>query len=112
MNWYIAKLIFQIESTEAKNQSQFDEQIRLIEAATEQEALQKSMSLGEQEQHILPDGSRNSVRWNFVHVTELFKLNQLADGAEIYYKITEPENPKRYLDSIAKKAKLIQLSLA
>ncbi|MCF8452420.1 MAG: DUF4288 domain-containing protein [Pedobacter sp.] len=42
MNWYVAKLIFRITCGNGNNQPQFDEQLRLISASGEKEALIKA----------------------------------------------------------------------
>ena len=42
MNWYVVKIVFKIVSVKEVNQTQFDEQLKLIEAANEEEALLNS----------------------------------------------------------------------
>ena len=42
MNWYIAKLVFRIVCGEGQHTPQFDEQLWLIAAHSQQEALQKA----------------------------------------------------------------------
>lgn len=45
MNWFVAKMIFQIEGNE-NAYPQFDEQLRLIDAINEQLALEVAYQLG------------------------------------------------------------------
>ena len=50
MNWYMAKIVYQIICGEGNHKPQFDEQLRLIEAPTENEALRKAQEIGQREQ--------------------------------------------------------------
>lgn len=45
MNWYVAKLVFRITCGNGNHPPQFDEQLRLISATCEKEALKKGKNL-------------------------------------------------------------------
>ena len=47
MKWYLAKIVFQIICGEGMHTPQFDEQLRLIEAANEDLAFEKASTLGQ-----------------------------------------------------------------
>ena len=46
MNWYLTKIVFQIDIGKGKNSNQFDEQLRMIKAASTEEAFFKARSNG------------------------------------------------------------------
>jgi hypothetical protein len=68
MNWYLSKIIFRIICGEGQHTPQFDEQLRLIAAANEEEAFDKAMAIGQREQdgfynHEQNSSSGNSSTW-------------------------------------------------
>ena len=104
MDWYIAKLIFQILSGEGSHAPQFDEQLRLLKASDWHEALLKAQALGSQEECRFQNQQKQWVQWKFVNITELTCLGTLEDGRELHYQITEPENAGSYLRKIQQQA--------
>ncbi|HEX7367681.1 MAG TPA: DUF4288 domain-containing protein [Pelobium sp.] len=96
MNWFVAKLIFEIKSEDSKF-VQFDEQLRLIEAIDQQLALEMAYQLGLMQQEDAVENKKPKVVWKFVAVTEIENIGEIAHGKEIHYKITEPENAEQYL---------------
>lgn len=108
MNWYLSKMVFQIICGNGHHSAQFDEQLRLIAAASKEEAFHKTQLLGAREEEIFFNQEQQLVQWKFISVSELFQLNELIDGAELYSKIDEKENAESYLQMIHKKAELIR----
>lgn len=104
MNWYLSKIVFRIICGEGQHTPQFDEQLRLIQAADEDEAFQKAMSIGEKEQDGFYNHDQKLVQWKFINVSELYKLSGLLDGAEVYSRIEETDDPDRYIDFTNKRA--------
>ncbi len=104
MNWYLSKLIFRIICGEGRHQPQFDEQLRLISAANEEEAFEKALLIGENEQDEFYNQEQKPVQWRFINVAELYKLTGLLHGAELYSRIQETDDPDRYIDLVHKKA--------
>jgi Domain of unknown function (DUF4288) len=104
MNWYIAKLVFRIISGIGNHMPQFDEQLRLINAADEEEAFEKALQIGREEQDSFVNHKHERVQWSFINVPELNKLPSLTDGAEIYSRVSEHENAKGYIDMVNNKA--------
>jgi hypothetical protein len=97
MNWYVAKIVFRIVSGEGKHQPQFDEQLRLVSADNEKQAYQKACSIGQQNQDKFQNDQKQTVRWEFIDVAELNPVNELTDGAELYYNIHEESDPELYI---------------
>jgi hypothetical protein len=110
MNWYLGKLVFRIICGEGQHTPQFDEQLRLISATNEEVAFAKAVVLGEQEQEDFFNEEQKLVRWKFINVSELYKLSGLLDGAELYSRIQETEDPDQYIEMTNNKAAHIRLN--
>lgn len=108
MNWFLAKIVYRIVCGEGNHTAQFDEQLRLIQAADETEAFEKAKTIGEQEQEMFLNQEQKLVTWQFVNVCELYKISALIDGAELYSRIQETDNADSYMDLVHKKAAHIQ----
>ena len=107
MNWFLAKITYQIICGDGDHTPQFDEQLRLIGAADEKEAFYKARSIGHNEQDTFYNQKQQMVQWVFINVSELNQLD-LVDGAELYSRITEQDHAGRYIDLIHLKAEDIQ----
>jgi hypothetical protein len=107
MQWYIAKIVFRIICGEGDHKPQFDEQLRLIHAADEQEAFRKAEATGWREEDSFLNQQKQLVQWQFINISELKKLSALSDGIELYSRVKEADNAKRYIDVINKKAEQI-----
>lgn len=107
MNWYIAKFTYQIICGDGQHTPQFDEQLRLIGALNEEEAFKKSISLGKQEEDNFYNHNQMLVSWKFVNVSELYPLNELTDGAEVYSRIKEVYDAHGYITFVNNKAAAI-----
>jgi hypothetical protein len=107
MNWYLAKITYQIICGNGNHTPQFDEQLRLIGALDENEAFSKARSIGLQEQETFFNQKQQLVQWIFINVSELNQLD-LFDGAEVYSRITEQDNAEIYIDLLHLKAEEIQ----
>ncbi len=108
MNWYLAKMVFRIICGEGNHTAQFDEQLRLIAASSKEEAFHKAQVLGGREEEIFFNNNQQLVQWRFISVSELLRLSELIDGAEVYSRIEEKDNADVYLHIIQKKAEQIR----
>ena len=104
MNWYIAKIVFRIITGDGNHTPQFDEQLRLIHANNEEDAFEKAQQLGREEEDSFMNQKNQTVQWTFINIPELNKLPSLSDGIEIYSRVNEYENAKRYIDTVNQKA--------
>ena len=107
MNWYLAKLIFRIVCGPGNHTPQFDEQLRLIAAENNEQALCKAQMLGETEGHSF-EGQRQMVEWKFINVAELYRMTELIDGAELYSRIHETDDADAYLELVNTRATFIR----
>ncbi len=109
MNWYIAKIVFGI-TAENKDTKQFDEQLRLIKAETQEEAFLKSRMIGLSEEDSFVNDKNKMVKWEFINVSELVPIKRLEDGVEVYSRIHEMEEAKSYVNFIHQKAMALRLN--
>lgn len=108
MNWYIAKIVFRIICGDGNHTAQFDEQLRLIKADKKEEALLKAQLLGSREEEAFFNSSQQLVRWQFINVSELYRISDIADGAELYSRVEEKDNGESYEMLVHEKATLIE----
>ena len=110
MNWYIAKVIFNISTGSGSHKSQFDEHLRLIQATSFEEALLKARILGITEEDKFINDKFQPVQWEFVNVAELIPLEDLKDGLEVYSQICEKEEASDYIHYVHQKAVSLELT--
>lgn len=107
MNWYLAKLVFRIICGDGHHTPQFDEQLRLISADSTEEAFNKAQQTGRQEQETFYNHKQQLVQWQFINVSELYRISELIDGAELYSRIEEKDNAQVYIQIVNQKAENI-----
>ena len=108
MNWYIAKIVFGIHAG-SKDKQQFDEQLRLITAGCQEEALLKARMIGIGEEDSFLNDKKQSIKWEFINVSELIPLKDLEDGVEVYSYIREMDEAKSYINFVHRRAVELQL---
>lgn len=101
MKWYVAKLVFQIATSAPSHMSQFDEHLRLIHAESFEQAFLKARLLGIREEDA-PEANRAT--WEFVNIVELYPLQDLSDGIELYSRIHETHEAHNYISLVHQKA--------
>ena len=110
MSWYLAKLVFRIICGEGDHTPQFDEQLRLIAANSKEDALMKGQDIGKQEEETFYNRRQQLVQWQFINVSEVYRLSELIDGAELYSRIEERDNAEVYIHIVNQKAENILFS--
>lgn len=108
MYWYIAKIVYQILISDGKEAAQFEEQLRLIQARNKQEALEKAITIGEQEESLFYNYRDEPVFWKFLDVPELQPVQQLDDGMQLYSHLEQPEYADAYLALVQSKAESVR----
>jgi hypothetical protein len=109
MNWYIAKIIFQIKG-KGQQKPQFDEHLRMIEAENFEEAFLKARVLGINSEDSVINNNHGLVKWEFVNVAELRALEVLKDGLEIHTQVREMEEATQYINYVHNQAAYMQLA--
>ena len=107
MNWYLTKIVYQIICGDGNHTPQFDEQLRLIAAPSAQEAFCKAQRIGRTEEETFLNERKDLVKWRFIDVCELYQLNELIDGAEIYSRVQETEDATGFISMVKSKADYI-----
>lgn len=108
MNWYLAKMVFRIVCGDGNHTAQFDEQLRLIRAFGKEEAFHKAQSFGIRSEELFFNQHQQLVQWQFISVSELYLLQELIDGAELYSRIEETDDADSYLKFTHAKAEQIR----
>jgi len=109
MNWYIAKIVFNINS-DSTGKKQFDEQLRLINADTDEEALLRARTIGISEEDTFYNDKKKKVKWEFINVAELLPIKRLEDGMELYSRIHETDEGTSYINYVHQKAISLRLN--
>lgn len=104
MNWYLAKIVYRIICGNGDHTPQFDEQLRLIYADSKEVAFYKAQHTGKKEEETFYNLKEELVQWQFINVSELYKIGEMIDGAELYSRIEERDDGDTYADIVHKKA--------
>ncbi|HYG53347.1 MAG TPA: DUF4288 domain-containing protein [Flavobacteriales bacterium] len=109
--WYTIKLVFRIEIA-GKRSAQFDEQVRLVEAANETEAFEKAQAIGHKQQ-VSFTGSNNLLRkWIFIGTAAIVPLKELASGTQCFSLTTEVDEPETYTNFVKERSKQFEQKLS
>ncbi len=108
MNWYLAKLVFNISIDNGNHNTQFDEQTRLIEASNSEAAFFKARTIGKKEEESFVNSENALVEWKFIDVAEVYALENIKDGGEVYSVTHEKQNASSFIDYVKNKSMLIQ----
>jgi hypothetical protein len=108
MKTYLAKLIFNINIENGKDASEFDEQIRLIESVSIEDALYKARMIGKKEEETFVNVAHELVSWQFVDVCDLYALEDLRDGQQLYSTSVRSNDSSSYIQYIRNKSMEIQ----
>jgi hypothetical protein len=96
MNWYLAKIVYRILCGTGNHRPQFDEQLRLVGAPDPDTAFNRAVEMGREEGKPFYNHQHELVQWQFIDVTELHRLDELVDGAELYSRVSEADDPEHY----------------
>jgi hypothetical protein len=111
MNWYITKLVFSINHQTKNAPTQFDEQLRLIEAKNQLEALMKARMIGIKDELTYTNENEIEVTWSFVDVIELREVQSFEDGMEIHSRIDEHDAFEKYTDYVKHRGQLLSAEI-
>lgn len=95
-HWYVAKLVMRGQvDDDTSGPWTCDEQVRLIRAMTDEQAYEKALRLGREEEHNYENASGEPVTWSFLGLSNLHGLlsDTIEDGTEITNHITEESEP-------------------
>ncbi len=102
---YLVKLHFQLFSDQS-DKTEFEQQLRYVEALNEQEAIQKGIRLGKEEEELI-SLKHTQVEWKFIGITDVFRIDDLRSGQMIYAGSEVQESAEIYLYTISERNKLL-----
>jgi len=108
MQRYLVKLMFNINIDNGVHASQFDEQIRIVEAYSLEAAFQKARTIGKKEEEIFINNESKMVNWQFIDVSDIYELESLKDGEQVYSTTHENTERTSFINYIRQKAMVIQ----
>jgi hypothetical protein len=107
MNLYIAKIVYRIVCGHGGHTAEFDVQLRLISGLSEEQAFYKARHYAKKEEDFFYNAKDEMVQWRFINVSELYKIEKIADGVELYSRIEEHDDGNAYIDIVNKRAQSI-----
>lgn len=108
MSLYLAKIMFNISIDHGAHATQFDEQTRLIEAHDLESAFHKARKIGKQEEETFVNHENNLVTWKFIDVLDLYPLEDVKDGEQVYSTTHEKEDANTFIKFIRQRSMVIQ----
>ncbi len=108
MKKFLAKLMFNINIDNGSHTSQFDEQIRIIESGSIESAFQKARIMGKKEEETFVNSNKELVHWKFIDVMDLYELDSLKDGEQVYSNTHEKTDTQSFISYIKQKAMVFQ----
>ncbi|WP_317898740.1 DUF4288 domain-containing protein [Aurantibacillus circumpalustris] len=108
MEKYLAKLMFNINIDNGSDASQFDEQIRIIESHSLEEAFYKARVIGKKEEEVFTDSSNKQISWQFIDVSDVYSLDVVKDGDQLYSNTHKIKDTGSFIKFIRQKSMEIQ----
>ncbi len=96
--WYVATLLLRCKVGDGDvGPWACDEQVHVLRAHDEDEAFDKALKLGQEEEHSYKNAYGEVVSWSFIGLENLEELSSpsIRDGTEIKSRIFEESNPSR-----------------
>lgn len=108
MKRYLAKLVFNVTVENSNNTSEFDEQIRIVEAHNSEGAFYKARNVGRKEEESFFDNNNNLVNWSFIDVADIYPLDDIKDGEQIYSTTHKTKDNVSFINYVRQKSMEIQ----
>jgi len=108
--WFIAKIIWQIKISNSNLASEFDEQLRLINADDADLAIEKANKIGKQHEESFLNAKDQQVVWKFIDIEFIKEISSFEDGMEICSKTIKADNAITYIEEINTKS-MINLNI-
>ena len=108
MEKYLAKLMFHINIDNGEDASQFDEQVRIIESNSLEDAFHKARVIGKKEEETFMDSHNKLVSWQFIDVSDVYPLEEVKDGEQVYSSSHKINDTGSFIKFIRQKSMEIQ----
>lgn len=109
MNWYLAKIIYQVVSGAGNHAPQFDEQYRLIKADELTWAWEKANVVGRCGETLFDNDQNENVQWRFMVVEDVVLIDAVEDGMQVYARTVEPVDCEEYIQLSKVRAQCLYL---
>jgi len=103
---FIAKIIWQIIIPTNQIASEFDVQLRIINASDLEEALLKANNLGQKHEETFLNNKGQHVSWSFINVEFVKEITSFDDGFEICSQTVHAPDALQFIKDIHVKSKL------
>lgn len=110
-NWYIAKLVFEIKSSDHQT-AQFDEQWRMIEASSLANAKIIADALGAEETQYIHQYNGAKLKWEFLAVVDLYLFDNSAHGSQVYSRTEVTDRADLYQRSVSSLAENLEARIS
>jgi hypothetical protein len=100
--------MFNINIDNGNNASQFDEQVRVIESQNLEDAFYKARAIGKREEETFLNADNQLVNWEFIDVAEVYPLENVKDGDQIYSSTRKIKDTTSFISYIRQKSMEIQ----
>src|SRR5688572_13518311 len=107
MNRFLIKMNFQIRI--AEENSRFDEQLRVMDALNEEEALFKGIALGKGEETLYLNSEAEEVSWKFLGISDVINLTAMKPGDLVTERLCRKTDHESYKAYLKKKSLEIQV---
>jgi len=108
MKTYLAKLLFNVAIDNDHDVAEFDEQLRMIQSSSIESALYKARHLGRKEEESFVGAHQKKVTWKFIDVAEIYPLEEVKDGQQLYSNSLKVQDANSYLNYIRRKSMELQ----
>jgi|SRR4051812_29680794 hypothetical protein len=108
MQKYLAKLMFNINIDNGVDTTQFDEQYRVIESRSLEDAFHKARTIGKKEEDTFINAQNKLISWQFIDVTEVYPLSEVKDGDQLYSNTQKVTDTGSFISYIRQKSMEIQ----
>ena len=109
MKKYLVKLVFKVCVETQGERSEFDEQMRVLFARNAEEAFYKARSMGKKEEEVFKSGGEKSIAWVFIDVSELYAIEAVNDGEQLYSRTYKMQDEKAFIHYVKQKSMEIQV---
>jgi hypothetical protein len=108
MRKYLAKLIFNVSINHGADDSEFDNQMRIIQAFNAEDAFLKAREKGRNEEGTV-SSSCGTIKWKFIDVSELYDLEELGDGSQLFSDTHKAADSRSYISYIRQRSMELQV---
>jgi hypothetical protein len=91
MNYYIAKLVFQIQVINAKRKIQYEEKLVCINASDMTYAYSRASALALKHETEFMNDNHHHLSWKFLGITDLVPMDKMEADLELYSEIKEQD---------------------